>query len=58
LARVGTRSTLLPERKILPKRWATTSRPWYSRGIDGMVRKMSPVSRVTSASTSTQGDRG
>src|SRR6266508_3610103 len=49
---VGTRSTLLPERKMLAKRRATTSRPWYSRGIGGMETWTSSVSKATSASRS------
>jgi hypothetical protein len=43
---------LRPVPKMLAHRRATTSRPWYSRGIGGMELKTSSVSRATSASRS------
>jgi dihydrofolate reductase len=35
---------------MLAQKRATTSRPWYSKGIGGIDMKTSSVSRVTSAS--------
>jgi hypothetical protein len=50
-ARVGTRSCCRRLMMLAQKR-ATTSRPWYSRGIGGMETLTSAVSKATSASTS------
>ena len=43
---------LRPAPKMLAHRRATTSRPWYSRGIGGMETKTSSVRRATTASRS------
>lgn len=46
------RSNLRSARKMLAQKRATTSRPWYSKGIGGIDMKTSSVRRATSASRS------
>src|ERR1017187_1535494 len=52
LALVATSRNVLPGRKTTSVRnRATSSRPWYSSGIGGMVSKTSSTSRATRSST-------
>ena len=46
------RSNLRPAQKMLAQKRATTSRPWYSKGIGGIEMKTSSVRSATNASIS------